>query len=153
MSTKVTLLSLTALVVGLLLGRFSLPAKIITKTETVEVDKKQSSINSNKQDHSIVTVTQTKKPDGSITTVTQTQKNVAVVTDTKSKETDDKDTKTSKETDYNTSKWTLSALVIDQVGKAPVYGGSVSFKVLGPFSIGILGASNGMFGTSIGITF
>lgn len=150
-------LVVAALVLGGLIGRFSLPAKIVIKTETKESDKKQSDIDSNKQDHTVTTITQTKKPDGSVVTNTTIQNNVITLSQKETQESDIKSSKTDKETTYNTARWSISALAVTNVSLgtklSPAYGGSVAYRLIGPFSVGVLGISDGIMGVSLGIQF
>lgn len=154
MTTKQAVISLVAaLLVGVAIGRFTLPAKIIVKTETVEVDK--STAATDKNDHSVTTVTQIKKVDGSVVTTTVTAKNVQ--TDSKVSNIIDKDSKTDKETIYNTASWTLgviaSAKPLSGLHPTVTYGGEVLYKLLGPFQVGAMGLTDGTFGVILGITF
>lgn len=146
-----------AALIGLALGRYSLPAKVITKTETIEVDKKQSETDSNKQDHSVIIITKTVNPDGTTKTVTEIKKDVENQSETKTSEEDSKDTKTSKEVIYDSGKWSLSALAVTKplssLHPAITYGADISYKILGPFQVGVLGLTDGTLGVSFGITF
>jgi hypothetical protein len=138
-------LSAVALMVGVGIGHYTLPAKVVTKTEVV----KDTSVH--KDDHSIVVVTKTQHPDGTVTTVTETKKDVTTDVD---KHVDKrKDT----EVTYDAPKWTISALMLDAPlsgsSSAPAYGLSVSYRILGPITVTALGASNGLVGAGLGITF
>lgn len=157
MSTKSTLLCICAAgVIGVAVGRFSLPAKVVVKTQTVEVEKRVAVTDRAKQDNSVTTVTTTKKPDGTITTVTETRKDVHTDVVSRSKTDDTKDSRTEKTTTYDRGKFTISGLIITSPlsGQAPMaYGLDVSYRVLGPFSVNALGATNGLVGIGLGVSF
>jgi len=158
MSTKHAVISICiAAVIGVAIGRFSLPAKVVTKTETVEVDKKLSQTDSNKQDHKIVTIVETKKPDGTVTKTTTIKDDSTQQSNTKISEQDNKDSKSSKEVTYNTQRWSISALAVDRpanVSSAEIaYGAHVQYRILGPFTVGGMVLTDKTVGVSLGITF
>lgn len=150
MTTKQTILGLVvSLLAGVAIGRFTLPAKIVTKTQVVEDKTAQQ----DKQDNSVTTVTQTKKPDGTVTTVTQIDNHIK--TDTHS--TDNKDTKTDKEVTYNTARWTIAASAefkpLSGLHPSVTYGGEVLYRVLGPIQVGVTAYTDGTVGGLLGISF
>ena len=156
MSTKQVIVGLLiTLLVGIAIGRFTLPSKIITKVQTVEVEKKQQVVD--KKDNSVTTITQTKKPDGSVITVTKIDSNVQ--TDTKTQQSDHKDTKSDKEVTYDTRSLTISAIAAirpfqgNGLASAPIYGGSVTYRILGPITVGGIGLSDGTIGGTLGFSF
>lgn len=139
MTLKYKVLSLAGAVgIGFATGHFLLPAKVV-ETKIVYVEKE-------KRDNSVTHTTTTKKPDGSVITVTEVDKHVT--TDTQSTSTQ------SKVTTYDTSKLRVSVIAATSLSNpAPVYGAHVSYQVLGPIEVGVLGLTNGTFGASIGIRF
>lgn len=146
MSTKYIILSIVgALVIGGAFGRYSLPAKVEVHTVAV-VDT-----NTTKDDKSVIVETKTTKPDGTITVVTKIDKNVNTDVVKHS------DVTTDKETTYDTSRITITALVLAQPLSGPnnalAYGVEASYKLLGPISVSALAASNGLIGVGIGISF
>lgn len=154
MSTKQTILGLVlSLLVGLAIGRYTLPAKIVETTKVVEVEKKDTK--SQQQDNSTTTITQEKHPDGSVTTVTKIQKNVDTKTDTKLS--DNKDSESSKETTYNTRNWGLNVIAsthpLSSLHPTVTYGGSVTYRLLGPITVGAMFLTDGTVGASLGISF
>ena len=153
MTKKLILGYVCVLFIGIGIGRFSLPAKIITKTETVTVDNTKQ--NTNQNDHSITTTTQTKNKDGSVTTVTQVAKNVQTIT--KINTNDTTASKTDKEVIYNTNKWMLGAIasapVLSGLHPTVTYGGVVTYRILGPITVGGMGLANGTVGAILGISF
>lgn len=153
MNTKQTIIALVvALLTGLAIGRFTLPSKVITKTEIKEVDKNTAQVR--QKDNSVTTITEVKKPDGTVTTTTKIDNNIQ--TNSKNTSTDSKDSKTDKEVTYNTNRWTIQAVAAFRPfsGSVPtVYGGSVSYRLLGPITVGGIGLSDGTVGASLGLSF
>jgi len=133
---------------GLALGRFSLPAKVITKSETSTKSQDHKDV----VDRSVIVKTETKKPDGTDVIVTETKKNV----DTKDSLAIQSDTLKSKETDYDTRRLLVSAIAAARPfsgDKGIAYGGSVSYRVLGPVTAGLMGLSDGTVGIQLGLMF
>lgn len=131
-------------------GRYSAPTKTVTEIKTVEVEKKVD--DTQKDEHKITQTKEIVKPDGTKetdTTVTDdsTTKKKEVLDDTKNSE--------SKVTvEYVGGNLSVSALVGFTIpGVAPVYGGHIQGRILGPFTSGIWGLSNGVVGVSIGLVF
>lgn len=156
MSTKYQILSgLGLLLLGIGIGRFSLPAKVITKTETIEVEKKQAVTNVTQNDKSTTTVTETKKPDGTVSTTTVVSNNITTNTHDTAQDVTDSDTKTDKEITYNTDKLGINVLAGVDVTKPTqvIYGGQLEYRVIGPVNAGIFGLANGLFGVSLGLRF
>jgi len=131
-------------------GRISAPTKTVTEIKTVEVEKKVD--NSQKDEHKTTHRKEIVKPDGSKeidTTVTDdsSTKKKEVVDD--SKNSDSKVT-----VEYVGGNLSISALVGFTIpGVAPVYGGHIQGRILGPFTTGIWGLSNGVVGVSFGLVF
>jgi len=94
-----------------------------------------------------------------ITTVTHKERNgdlqvtKTIDSDVKVKKTDDKQISIQPAA----KTWNVSALAGYDFSKpkdlVPIYGVSVSKQVLGPWSIGAFGLTNGIIGLSIGVTF
>lgn len=136
MAVKTTvLIGLISLLVGLAAGRYSLPAKVVTKTVTVAQTDRQST------DRSTIT----HKSDGTVVI----QRNV--VTATEKHETGE----SSKSVEHYTAKWTVSGLVGIQPlnAKTPAYGAGVDYRVLGPIEVGAWGLSDGTVGLRLGLSF
>lgn len=144
MSPKYIVLSCAVcLLAGTGLGRFSLPAKVVTKTIVVDNTRTDTKID----DHS--TTTTTKKPDGTIITVIH--KDVG----TTKHETEQARTETEKIVTRNTERWTISALAVTRISTKPqlLYGGQVEYRILGPFKVGALVLQDGTIGASLGFSF
>lgn len=139
MTTKQTFASVAlALVLGAAVGRYTLPAKVVTVHDTVT-----------KRQYVTKTVTsrvETRKPDGTdiiATSVAQTRE-AKQEHDTK-----DETTKT-----YSTERWGISGVAaIDLKAGTPTYGAEISYRLLGPFTVGGVGMSSGLVGVSVGIRF
>lgn len=145
-----------ALLAGVAVGRFTLPAKVVTKEHTVEVTKVVTVTDKTVKDNSHVKTTETKKPDGTVVTVTETDKNVVTDTDTNKRALDDKVQDKEKTVTYDKGKFTLNVITAVnpiQPGQGLMYGGSVTYRFFGPFNVGALGLSNGTMGASFGISF
>lgn len=157
MTTKQTAGAIiAALALGLAIGRFSLPAKLVTKVQTVEVEKQQIVAMQKQQDNSVVVVTETKKKDGSDVIVTTTQKNVVTVAKTDTKEQDSKQSVSTKEVMYNTQKLGINVLAGPQSFSnltTIVYGGQLTYGILGPIDVGVYGFTDGRMGVSFGLRF
>lgn len=135
-------------------GRWSAPDHVKIETKIVEVEKKTTDTDTNRDKHKKTTVVETTKPDGT------KEKTTVITEDTdterKTHSTDDiaKTSDTVKELS-RASKVTLSALAGMNVTSAglPVYGVSVSKPILGPITVGAFGFQNGLVGASLGLTF
>ena len=143
--TKKGIIALVVLfLLGLGVGRYSLPAKIVTETKTVQVEAKQVA----KEDHTIIVTV--KKPDGSVITTTHNDIDTHVVDDKKT------DTATTKTVEYSVPKVTISALAASRLlvgAPSMAYGGQIQYRFLGPLQAGVMGLSDGTIGVSLGLTF
>lgn len=138
------------LIAGAAIGRFTLPAKVITQVKTVEVEKKTEKKVT--KDRSRVVVVRTKKADGSIVTTTTTDKNI--ITADRADELDSLTQQLLKQKTYNTERWGLNLMVLTGDGSNAVsYGGSVTYRLIGPFQVGAMGTQNGTFGAIFGMRF
>ena len=155
------IISFVALLVAFAFGRWSAPEKIKEVTKTVEVEKKLTQEEKDKQQntHKKTKTVVVKNKDGSETTTTETSEDTdindkvnKVIADDKSKSTTQE-----KEITKSSSKTTLSAMYGLKFNftqpTLPIYGGSISREVLGPISIGLWGLSNGEGGASVGLSF
>lgn len=109
------------------------------QTKTVEVQKEVVQNDIHTTTHTIT------QPNGIVDTTT--------VTDDHSK-TSESDSKTAIVIKQPT--WNVSGLVANDFSKGvilPAYGVSVSKEILGPFSIGAFGLTNGTIGLSLGVNF
>ena len=149
MATRLKVLIVILVIVGSFgLGRYSVhPPDVvtheITKTDTQTKEKEHV------QTHTITTTK--KEPTGVVTTVTvtdtSTQEQTATVVDTS----------TRIDQTVTQAKPTLNLSLITGVSVQgpfiPVYGLSVTKQVLGPFTVGAFGLTNGTVGVSIGMSF
>lgn len=150
MSTKTKIVSvLVALIAAFSAGRWLSPERIVTKTVTIEVEKKQTNTEKDKDTHTVVV--ETRKPDG--TTEKTTTIDTAAHTDTKTTDMTKTDTEMDKTVTYSESKTTILFTYGFVLGSAsPTYGGSVSRPVFGPLSLGVSGNSSGLVSVGIGLT-
>lgn len=143
-----------SLLTAFAVGRWACPAKIIAKTVTVDVEKKQTDTEKAKDTQTHTTVVETRQPDGTEEKTTTTDTNTTVHTDTQVTDNTTKSTETDKTVTYSKQTLTIMGLYgIPVTGGTPVYGGSVTKEILGPISIGLWGLSNATLGGSIGLTF
>ena len=133
-------------------GRFSAPTKVVTETKIVEVEKKSSELD---RDKNKVTFTKMiTRPDGT----KETETKVVEETHTELKKQSDS-AKTSddlKEVTRGTGKLSiaaLGALNVRELTSPPVFGVHVQRSILGPITVGAFGFSNGIAGVSLGLTF
>lgn len=153
MSAKAWLIAIVvALVAGLAIGRYSLPAKVVTEVKTVEAEKKSTQTDRDRKVET--TITETKASDG---TETKTTKIVDDSTTKRQTNTDTKtDTASRQETTSKGATLSLSALAgVNPFASIPTmrYGGHISREVLGPVTIGVWGFSDATFGLSVGLNF
>lgn len=130
------LIGLLLLVIGIAVGRYTLPTKVVTKTviDTHTVTVVQ---------HDVQTV-EVDKPDGTKTVVT-TDKSV----DTTKSKTDESQTKV---TENYKPQW-KAAVQFSSSSNLPdyLYGVTLEKRILGPIFIGGFGNANRQFGVSLGV--
>lgn len=151
------LLALTALfLLGLAVGRFTLPAKVVTKevvkVEIREVEKKEI----NQKNDKVIVIIETKKPDGTVITESKIVDKSTV--DTKSERTTETKSLSNKETtkEYAKNQYSLRVMVgkdLTNLAGPLVYGVGADKKFIGPINLGLYGFTNGVAGVSIGLTF
>jgi len=149
------IIGVVALIVAFALGRYTLPAKVITEIKTVEVEKKVNDTKTDDQKHEKTVIVDVKAPDGTETKTTTITDDTDTKTDSASSDNTNTTKTDSKEVVYNTSKLTIAALAGANISSlsTPLYGGSVSKQILGPISVGVWGLNNGIVGASVGISF
>lgn len=157
------------LVLGIALGRYTLPARVETKTvtqtvvqtvtKTVEVDKSEEHRDKELQE------TIVKKPDGTvITTKTWIDKTVVSREDDKGNDSttnSSTNTTTDTVTVYDTNQYSLQLMIGKNFGNADsfipgsefVYGAQLNKKFIGPVSMGVFGLTDKTFGVSVGLVF
>ncbi len=137
-------------------GRYLTPDKIKIETKIVEVEKKTSDSDTNRDKHRETITVEKTLPDGTTEKTTKTTEDTQ--TDRKTHSTDDltKTETTSKEITKG-DKVTVAALTgvdINLSGTSPIiYGGIVSKPILGPVTVGVWGLSNATAGLALGLTF
>jgi hypothetical protein len=156
-TAKQTVVSISvALGIGLVVGRYSLPQKVVTKVQTVEVEKKTSDEHKLVADRTTTTTQQVKKPDGTVMTTTVTKNDVQTRDTTDILSVDSKKSDTEKTVTYSGSRWSMSVLAgknVSSLSAAPTYGASVGYRLLGPVTVGGFGLTNGTVGLSLGLSF
>jgi hypothetical protein len=156
----VVIVSLLLVSLGAGIGKYASPEKVVTKTETITVEKevikyKESGSENTKVDKVTVIVEDISK-DGTIhrETVqvdkTQIDKFISKELD-KKKETDTTVVTETEKT--NQALWHISALASVKQGEIPSYGALVEKRVLGPISVGAFGLTNKTAGITIGYSF
>jgi hypothetical protein len=134
-------------------GRYTVPEKIKIETKVVEVEKKISDVDQNKNEHKKVVVVEVKQPNGTDTITTTTQDDVKTDVKTDTKVTDDTTTDTTKTVTKSNANLNLSVMGgINILNPSQLLiGGSVTKQIIGPFTLGIWGLSNATAGVSIGV--
>lgn len=164
---KATIVAVVIFIAGAAVGRYTLPTKVVTKTETVTVEKeviktKEKNVTDTNKNRELV-ITETIKPDGTKIIekhyinrdeIHSTSDRVNIAT-TESKT----DTKSSSVVTNEKNDWNLSALVTtshtdsDMLHGSMSYGVHVQRRIIGPFSVGAFGITNKTYGLSIGASF
>lgn len=156
MTTKIKIaISAVSLVTAFAFGRWEAPEKIVTKTVTVEVDKKVQSSDIDTNRHKESKIVEVVKPDGTKETTTTVSEDTNREAKTHETNTASKSTQSSKETTNRKTLTTISFLggISDFGTLTKTYGLGVTKPVLGPITIGVWGLSSGIYGASIGLTF
>lgn len=155
MTTKVKItIFIVSLLVSFAGGRWLAPIKIKTEIKTIEVEKKTSDLNQDKDKHLKTTVTEITKSDGTKIKTSVTTDDTSTHTDIIKTDDSERFTDKTKEVTRSSSRTNLYLFGgYDFTPKSPVYGGMVSRDVLGPISIGVWGLSDLTFGASVGISF
>lgn len=143
MSTRLQLLiGLLLLVIGLALGRYYTPEKVVTKTviqtNTVEVT----------HDHVVTVVKEVTALNGTKTKTTTTI-DLSVINSNTDSTTQTQKTVTRDNPQWKTSVQFSSSSVLPDY----LYGVTVERRIIGPVFIGVFGNANRQFGASIGMEF
>jgi hypothetical protein len=147
-------------VLGLAIGRYSLPSKIITKTEikTVEVIKWKERIVKEENKDKVTIITEETKPDGTKIVRKEIRDKSTIITDKNKEGSKDKESisKEEKIVEYNKDRLIISALASINVVKPQDgfnYGVGVNTRLLGP--IWLQGAifTSGQAQAGIGLSF
>jgi len=162
MDKKTVVFICATFIVGVAIGRFTLPKKVITKTETQVVTKevvkwkvkKDTQVNKDKE----VIIVETKYPDGTIKTekriidkgkiTIQLDKNGQTTTNTNIT------SNTTSTKEYNTNNLLISGMVSPDIRNSTLrYGLLVQKRFIGPLFIGGFGVLNSGVGVTIGVSF
>lgn len=156
MSTKYkVVLAAIALLGAFAAGRYLAPEKIKIEKQIVEVEKKSSNKDAEKNTRKTTTVTKTTYPDGRVeertVVVEETDRKSSSTTVSEGSKTENEVT----EVTHSSSRVTISALAGAPTSslQLPVYGVAISKPVLGPITVGAWGLSSGVIGASLGLTF
>jgi hypothetical protein len=145
-----TILALSCLIIGLSLGYYTLPAKIVTNTITQTVVQVVHDTQQVIKDNTTTTIV--KKVDGSIVTTIE-DKNVTSnlsteISDSKSQ------TKSEKVVSYSKNNLNLGVIGIYNFSTNRIeYGGYVTKQLLGPITIGIQATQAPSAGFMVGLSF
>jgi len=143
-------------VLGVAVGRYSLPAKVVTKevvkVEIREVEKKVT----DKHTNTVTVVVETKKPDGTVVIEKRIVDKSTI--ETKSDKNTDTKSESNKETtkEYAKNQYSLRAMVgkdLTNLTSPMVFGAAFDRKFLGPITLGVFGFSSGLGGVSVGLNF
>lgn len=156
MNKKMIISVVVIALVSFAAGRYTAKSKEIKETNKKEDITKNTEKTTNK--HKKTKTVVITNPDGSKKEVTIIDENTK--SDTNKNENIKKDTSTKTTTEYgskNTLRFGgLAGVNLSQGAQGfsqPIYGGYISRQLLGPVEIGAFGLSNGIVGTSIGLSF
>jgi hypothetical protein len=134
-----------------MVGRYTVPSKVVTKTEIQTVTQIAETAKVNTQQDKDVVVTETDKPDG--TKIKQTEyvdrvNTESVDTKTTQTTTDSKSSTVTTNEKYNWNVAALAGVSSDQslFDKQIGYGAIIQRKIIGPFYVGVWGSG---FGTPV----
>ncbi len=146
---KNILIGIAILVIGVAVGRFSGPSKVIEKEHIIYQDKVVDNTVKEKKDNKVYTRVEKDAPDGTRTITTNiTDKDVTNVQDVK---TDVSSTITDKSKTTTYSK--TNTLISGGVNNNGSYSLMVNERILGPFYVGGFLFTDKTYGVSVGISF
>jgi hypothetical protein len=158
---KKVLIALLVLGVGVAIGKFATPSKVVEKEVIKYVDKiveKKVYVKDTTKKNNKVTVRFVKiLPDGTKTIETKTYDNSVIeitqngTIDTNKETTLDKSTE--KVVEYKKNDWMVSLGVKTDLGFVPAYGITVDRRIIGPFYLGAFAFTDQSFGLKVGISF
>lgn len=156
-------IAVALLAAAFLVGRYTVPVKTVTKIEEKVVEKEVvKTVESSKKDerkNKEVIIIETRLPDGTIKKETRIIDKGTVVVDMSKDNTRITTVETEKKSETSTEaqsqKWNIAVLAgkKDSVTSETLYGGHVQYKVIGPFSVGVMGLSNKTGAVSVGFSF
>lgn len=157
---NLSVIALLLVLLGVGICKYALPEKVVTKTETVTIEKevikyKESSSENTKVDKIKIVVEDINK-DGTVHRKTieidKTQINTYIAKELdKQKETDK--TVVVETEKKNQALWHVAALASIKYKEAPAYGVLIEKRVLGPVSVGAFGLTNKTVGVTVGYSF
>ena len=163
MNYKLLISSLILLAAGIAIGRYTLPAKVITKVETKEVTHEATkTVEVDKTDYyknKVLVEITTTKPDG---TVIRERKFIdkSIINRDDKKNTDEKkdsekDSKKEESKTYNSNSGSVRALIARNTDRLSedIYGIHVEKRIVGPFTLGAFGLTDKTLGLSLGMNF
>ena len=147
---------LLALIVGLALGYFATPTKVVTKTEIKEVERKTDDTKTDNKKDKIFIKVETILPDGTRKIETKIVDKGTITIDSSSETDRSTDTVTEK-----TVERSHDALIIYGLGgvklsdwqSGPEIGLGLQRRMLGPFWLGLYGTNKLSAGVTVGISF
>jgi hypothetical protein len=142
--TKLILALIACFLLGLGVGYFSLPQKVVTQ---VEVKEKIVTVTEKVKADNVVTVyREIQRPDGTKEIRSRTfDKSVSTEAETKD---DSKSVSETKTVERKQPDWKVAGLAT-----TTGYGASIERRILGPIFLGAFGLSSGMAGISVGLLF
>ncbi len=156
-----------ALALGVVAGRYTLPEKIVTKTETVVVEKeviktKEVVTKDTNKDREMI-VTEVISPDGTRKITKHYINRDTIREDATRTNTTTNTSNTSSRTeitvDNGKADWNVSVLATTSHTDSDLLKGSMSYgvhvqrRIIGPFQLGAFGITNKTYGLSLGASF
>lgn len=154
-TVRKVLVVIVVFVLGAAAGRYSLPAKVVVKTEVKTVEKLVHDTTKDDNKNTVTVVTEDKKANGEVVTTKTVIDKDKIVTNDKSDLNVSTDSQSSQTTTYDTKSLSISALAGVQFGNsdALTYGLHVQKKLIGPIEIGLFGFTDKLLGASVGLRF
>jgi hypothetical protein len=162
MDKKTVFFICATFIIGVSIGRFTSPKKVITKTETQVVTKevvkwkvkKDTQVNKDKE----VVIVETKYPDGTIKTEKRIidKGKITVQLDKHGQATTNTNiiSNTTSVKEYNTNNLLISGMISPDIRSSTLrYGLLVQKRLIGPIFIGGFGVLNSGVGVTIGLSF
>lgn len=148
-------------VLGFAAGRWASPVKVVTETHTVEVEKKVTDTEAERNRHKETTTKTEERPDGTKETTTTTVEDTNTSKNSHSDTDIAKDSQAKAETLYNKPSLTVSGLYGLKYDKtAPgllptsqIWGVAISKQLFGPVGLGAWALSDATGGLSMSLTF
>ena len=148
--TKIIVGGLIILGVGFGIGKYSQPAKVITKTETKEVVK---FVEKKEERKNVVVITdKVTKPDGTVIEHTETKDKTEINTDTNINIAKDTKTESTQIRDSGLSIQALAITKLDDFNNRE-YGVLVKKRIVGNISASALATHKGTIGIAVGLDF